>query len=116
MGGCVLGFVDVRLRLEVLDADFRDILLLIRDCRISLRKMGAHLHIEIRVHEHLELKVLLALILHLQRSPQTLLGESDTIHETKLKRPGLLQLVTEHRMRQTKVELDSVVPVLVVLA
>lgn len=68
------------------------------------------------MQQHLELKVLAALVLHLQRRPQSFLAESDAVHKPKLKRPCLAEVLTEHRVRQSKVELDGVVSLLPVLA
>lgn len=66
-----------------------------------------YINVKVGVHENLEIKVLLSLIANLQRCLQSILGESDTVYQAKLKRPSLAELLAQHCMRQSKVQLHS---------
>lgn len=66
------------------------------------------------MHQNLKLKVLTTLVLHLQRRSQSLLAQGDTIHQTKLVRPRLAEVISQHRVRQTEIQRDSVVAFFVV--
>jgi len=63
------------------------------------------------MHQHLEVKRLRALVLHLQRRLQTVPGQGDAVHEPKLERPRLAELVAQHGVGEAKVELDGVAAV-----
>lgn len=78
--------------------------------------MKTHLNAQISVQQNLEFEVLLALVLHLQGGFETLLGQGDTVHQTKLVRPRLLELFAQHRVRQTEVQLDRIIAFLAVFS
>lgn len=112
MRGGVAGLVDVGLGFEVLDADVGDILFGL-DAAHSAGKdvtMSAYLHLQVRVHQDLELEVLLALIGHLQRGCQRIFGQSNAVDKPKLIRPSLPKLLAQHAMRQSKIQLHSQIP------
>lgn len=121
---CVLRLVNVRLGLEVVNADLGDVLfrsaqtdtVVILPSLLLPPWMQPYLNTQVRMQQHLELKVLATLVLHLQRRPQPFLAERDTVHQTKLVRPRLAELIAEHRMGQPKIELDRVVSLFPVLA
>ena len=62
------------------------------------------------MHQNLEIKVLTTRILHLQRRPQSLLVQRNAVHKVKFIRPCLAEFLTQHRMRQAKVELNGIIP------
>lgn len=59
------------------------------------------------MHQDLEFKVLLALIGDLERRPERILGQSDAVHQSKLVRPGLPELLAQQGMRQAEIQLDG---------
>lgn len=59
------------------------------------------------MHQNLEFKVLLALIGDLERGPKRILAQSDAVHQSKLVRPCLPEIVAQHGMRQAEIQLDS---------
>lgn len=99
---CVLRLINVRLGFEVVDADLGDVLLglfistAILQCKPDTAADRSYLNTQVRMQEHLELKVLSTLVLHLQRRPQPFLAESDTVHQTKLVGPRLTEVIAEH--------------------
>jgi hypothetical protein len=74
--------------------------------------MPAYINVEIVVKQNLEVEILVVLVLHLQGCFQTLLGQGDTVQKTELIRPSLPEFLTQHSMRQTKVELDRIITIL----
>lgn len=68
--------------------------------------------VQIRMHQNLKVKVLTALVLHLQRRLQAVLRQGHTVHQTKFIRPRLLELGTEHGVRQSEIQLDGIVTIL----
>lgn len=69
--------------------------------------MSPYLNPQVRVHQNLKLKVLLALIRNLQRGRQRILGERDAIDKPKLIRPSLPELLAQHAMRQPEIQLHG---------
>ena len=59
------------------------------------------------MHQDLELKVLLALIVDMQGSRQPVLRQGDTVDKTELVRPSLPELLAQHVMGETKIQLDG---------
>lgn len=54
---------------------------------------------QIGVHQHLEIKVLLALIANLQSGFQRVRGERNTVDQTELVWPCGAELIGQHRVR-----------------
>jgi hypothetical protein len=71
-----------------------------------------YIDLEIGVQQHLELERFLALVANVQHGLQTVLAQSDGVHETELIRPGLLVLLREVGRAEAKVNLDRVVAAL----
>lgn len=117
MRGCVLNLVDVGLGFEVVDADLGDVLFLSVSAQSQCADVaGTHLNTQIGMHQDLELKVLATVVLHLQRRSQSFLAQGDAVHERKLVWPRLAEVLAKQCMRQSKVELDRVIPLFPVLA
>lgn len=62
------------------------------------------------MRKDLELKVLLSLVAHLQSRLQGVPCEGDTVHQTELVRPRLTELLTQHGVRQSEIQLDGNLP------
>lgn len=58
-----------------------------------LDQQHAYLDVEVRVQQELKLKSLLALIPHIQHRLQPVCAQRDAIHQTKIMRPLLAELV-----------------------
>jgi hypothetical protein len=61
------------------------------------------------VGEHLEIKALLAFILHLDGCLQLILAKPHAVDERKAVGPGLLAFSADVRMREAKVQRDAVI-------
>lgn len=59
---------------------------------------------QIGVHQHLEIKVLLALIANLQSRLQRIGGERNTVDQTELVWPCGAELIGQHRVRQAEIQ------------
>lgn len=78
--------------------------------------MDTHVNTQISMHQHLKIKVLGSLILHLERSPETILRKGDTVQQSELIRPCLPELLAQHGMGEAEIELDGIVAVLLVFS
>lgn len=102
MSACVAGLVDIGLGLEVLNPNVGDVLYLCEPrkllaTRVRREEKGwGYLHTQVGVHQDLELKVLLALVGDLERGPKRVLGQRDAVHQSKLVRPHLTELLAQH--------------------
>ena len=59
------------------------------------------------MHQDLEVEVLLALIRDIQRGRQCILRKSDTVDKSELIRPSLLEVLAQHVMVETEIQLDG---------
>jgi hypothetical protein len=60
------------------------------------------------MHQHLELKVLAPLVLHVQGGLEAILGEGDAVDETEFIRPRLAEVLAQHGMRKPEIKIDRV--------
>lgn len=98
MSACVAGLVDIGLGLQVLNPNVGNVLYLCesRKLRATRVRGGVYLHAQVGVHQDLELKVLFALVGDLKRGPERVLGQCDAVHQSKLVRPHLPELLAQH--------------------
>ena len=68
-----------------------------------------HLHSEISVQQHLELKTLVAFVPYIHHRLQSLSGQSNAVDQTEIVRPSLLEVLGQRRRVQSKVQLDTIV-------
>lgn len=80
-----------------------------------MRRSCTYRDAQIRVHQHLELEVLLALIANLQGGLQCILGQCNAVHQSKFVRPCLAELLGQHGVRQTEVQLHGEIGLVTIL-
>jgi hypothetical protein len=74
------------------------------------KRFTTHLDPEICMKQSLEVKCPVSLVLDPKGGLQAVFGQCHTIYESKVVRPRLAEPLAQHRRRQTKVELHSIVP------
>lgn len=106
MGGGVASLVEIGFVFEVLDADVGDSLLELEITPYTFSR-DPYLSLQVGVHQNLELEVLFSFVCNLKRGCQCVPGEGNAVDKPKLIRPRLSKLLTQHAMRQSKVQLHG---------
>lgn len=107
MSGRVADLVDVGLGLEVLDANIGDVLLKLVATNARQKSREPYRNSQVGVHQDLEVEVLLALVRDIQRGRQSILRQGDTVDESELIRPSLLEVLAQHVMVETEIQLNG---------
>lgn len=107
VSGRVADLVDVGLGLEVLDANIGDVLLKLVATNARQKSREPYRNSQVGVHQDLEVEVLLALVRDIQRGRQSILRQGDTVDESELIRPSLLEVLAQHVMVETEIQLNG---------
>jgi hypothetical protein len=72
----------------------------------------AHIDMEVRVQQELELEGFCTLVAHVQHSLKAVFAQRHAVYEPEAKWPCLLRVLAQARCRKTKVEFDRIIATL----